>query len=36
MLLGIILVIGDTDFLRYPYQVADTVPFSQEIVLIIL
>ena len=36
MLLSIILVLGGYVFLRYAYHVAETVPFSQEIVLIVL
>ncbi len=36
MVLASILVIGGYWFLRYAYHVADRMPFSQEIVLIIL
>ena len=36
MLLSSILVIGGYWFLRYSYKVADSAPFSQEIVLVIL
>ena len=36
MLLGIILVFGGYIFLRYAYHVAETAPFSQEIVLVVL
>jgi len=36
MLLSIILVIGGYWFLRYAYKVAESAPFSQEIVLVIL
>ncbi len=36
MILSIILIIGGYWFLRYAYKVADSAPFSQEIVLVIL
>ncbi len=36
MLLSIILIVGGYWFLRYAYKVADSAPFSQEIVLVIL
>ena len=36
LLLSIILVIGGYWFLRYAYKVADSAPFSQEIVLVVL
>lgn len=36
MLLSVTLVVGGYLFLRYAYKVADSMPFSQEIVLVIL
>ncbi len=36
MFMSIVLVIGGYWFLRYAYQVADSAPFSQEIVLVVL
>ncbi len=36
MLLSIVLILGGYWFLRYAYKVADSMPFSQEIVLVIL